>query len=116
APVSRLREGAGAGRWPHGEEWIREAVLATCLPFLVLLQDLRGAGVPYRIVIGLTPILIEQLADHDINVRSLEYIDDQIRRAEKDLGRFVHVRHHARAAPAGLSLRPLRSLRDACLG
>src|SRR5207237_88734 len=41
----------GAGRWPHGEEWIHEAVLGTYLPLLVLLQDLREAGVPYRIVI-----------------------------------------------------------------
>src|SRR5437660_209374 len=43
----------GAGRWPHGEEWIHEAVLGTYLPLLVLLHDLRDAGVPYRIVIGL---------------------------------------------------------------
>jgi 1,4-alpha-glucan branching enzyme len=78
----------GAGRWPHGEEWIHEAVLGTYLPLLVLLHDLRDAGVPYRIVIGLTPILLEQLADRDINVRTLEYIDDQVLRAEKDVRRF----------------------------
>ena len=46
----------GAGRWPHGEEWIHEAVLGTYLPLLVLLHDLRDAGVRYRIVIGLTPM------------------------------------------------------------
>ena len=42
----------GAGRWPHGEEWVHEAILGTYLPLLVLLYDLRAEGVPYRITIG----------------------------------------------------------------
>ncbi len=25
----------GAGRWPHGEEWVHEAILGTYLPLLV---------------------------------------------------------------------------------
>src|SRR4029077_9996809 len=70
---SHLPYARGAGRWPHGEEWVHEAVLVTYLPLRVILHDLRDAGVAYRIVIGLPPILIEQLADHDINVRTLEY-------------------------------------------
>src|SRR2546423_8285146 len=94
----------GAGRWPHGEEWIHECVLGTYLAFLVLLHDLRDAGVPYRIVIGLTPVLIEQLADHDVDVRSLEYIDDQVRRAQKDIRRFVDAGDPQRAALADFYL------------
>src|SRR5882672_5645643 len=86
-----------AGRWPHGEEWVHEAVLGTYLPLLVLLHDLRDAGLPYRIVIGLTPILIEQLADRDLNVRTLEYIDDQVLRAGKDLRRFADAGDRAHA-------------------
>src|SRR5438552_17193675 len=116
ALLSHLPYCRGAGRWPHGEEWIREAVLGTYLPLLVLLQDLREAGVPYRIVIGLAPILIEQLADHDIDVRNLEYIDDQIRRAEKDGGRFVDAGDHARAALADFYLGSYRRLREAYVG
>src|SRR5437879_13054665 len=81
---SHLPYARGAGRWPHGEEWVHEAVLGTYLPLLVLLHDLRGAGVPYRIVIGLTPILIEQLADHDINVRSPEVVAPQVISPEYD--------------------------------
>ncbi|HUQ17879.1 MAG TPA: 1,4-alpha-glucan branching protein domain-containing protein [Candidatus Saccharimonadales bacterium] len=74
----------GAGRWPHGEEWIHEAILGTYLPLLVVLHDLRDERVRYRVTIGLTPTLLEQLADRDVNVRFLEYIDDQVRRAELD--------------------------------
>src|SRR5919198_3159453 len=102
-----------AGRWPHGEEWIHEAVLGTYLPLLVLLHDLRESGVAYRIVVGLTPVLIEQLADHDIDVRNLEYIDDQVRRAEKDVRRFIDAGDPARAALADFYVGSYRRLRDA---
>ena len=78
----------GAGRWPHGEEWVHEAILGTYLPLLVLLHDLRAEGVRYRITIGLTPTLIEQLADPDIGTRFVAYADDQIRRAELDAWDF----------------------------
>ena len=78
----------GAGRWPHGEEWVHEAILGTYLPLLVLLHDLRAERVRYRITIGLTPTLIEQLADPDIGTRFLDYADDQIRRAELDAWDF----------------------------
>jgi 1,4-alpha-glucan branching enzyme len=103
----------GAGRWPHGEEWVHEAVLGTYLPLLVLLHDLREATVPYRIVIGLTPILIEQLADRDINVRTLEYIDDQVLRAEKDLQRFTEAPDPRRAQLANFYVGSYRRLREA---
>jgi 1,4-alpha-glucan branching enzyme len=106
----------GAGRWPHGEEWIHEAVLGTYLPLLVLLHDLRDAGLPYRIVIGLTPILIEQLADRDINVRTLEYIDDQVVRAEMDLRRFMDAADHAQAELADFYVGSYRRLREAYRG
>ena len=79
----------GAGRWPHGEEWVHEAILATYLPLLVALHDLRAEGVRFRLVLGLTPILLEQLADSDIDRRFLEYVQDQIARADTDANRLA---------------------------
>jgi 1,4-alpha-glucan branching enzyme len=90
----------GAGRWPHGEEWVHEAILGTYVPLLVLLHDLRAEGVRYRITIGLTPTLIEQLADPDICARFLTYVDDQIRRAELDAWDFGVAGASARQAVA----------------
>src|SRR5258708_22513379 len=90
----------GAGRWPHGEEWVHEAILGTYLPLLVLLHDLRAEGVRYRITIGLTPTLIEQLADPDIGTRFVAYADDQIRRAELDAWDFGVAGDRARQAVA----------------
>src|ERR1043165_3454259 len=85
---SHLPYARGAGRWPHGEEWVHEAILGTYLPLLGLLHDLRDDGVPYRITIGLTPPLLEQLVDPDIDKRFIEYVDDQIKRADQDTKRF----------------------------
>lgn len=85
----------GAGRWPHGEEWLHEAILGTYLPLLVQLHDLRDAGVPYRLTIGLTPVLLEQLADADIVRRFDEYLTDQQRRAESDVNRFNELGDYA---------------------
>src|SRR6266571_2447946 len=110
---SHLPYARGAGRWPHGEEWVHEAILGTYLPLLVLLHDLRDAGVPYRIVIGLTPILIEQLSDHDINVRPLEYIDDQVVRAENDRRRFIDAGDRAHAELAEFYVGSYSRLREA---
>jgi 1,4-alpha-glucan branching enzyme len=90
----------GAGRWPHGEEWVHEAILGTYLPLLVLLHDLRAEGVRYRITIGLTPTLIEQLADPDICTRFLAYVDDQVHRAELDAWDFGVAGASARQAVA----------------
>ena len=110
---SHLPYARGAGRWPHGEEWIHEAMLGTYLPLLALFHDLREAAVPYRIVVGLTPVLIEQLADRDVDARFIEYADDQIRRAESDVRRFMDQSDQERAALADFYLSSYGRLRRA---
>jgi len=102
----------GAGRWPHGEEWIHEAILGTYLPLLVVLHDLRDEGIRYRVTIGLTPTLLEQLADPDIDDRFVEYVDDQIRRAELDAWDLATA-NADRAALAELYRASYARLRDA---
>ncbi len=103
----------GAGRWPHGEEWVHEAILGTYLPLLVVLHDLREDRVPYRITIGLTPTLLEQLAHREIKARFLEYIDEQIARADRD--RRDSGGTAARRELADFYGRTYRALREAFL-
>jgi 1,4-alpha-glucan branching enzyme len=110
---SHLPYARGAGRWPHGEEWVHEAILGTYLPLLGLLHDLRDAGVEYRMTIGLTPTLLEQLVDPDINARFVEYCDDQIKRAEQDTKRFGGNGDTERGALALFYLSLFRAHRDA---
>jgi len=82
-PYARL-----AGRWPHGEEWIHEAASETYIPLLNALYDLRDEGVRYKLTVGITPVLAEQLADPDVLDHLDEYLDDKIARAKQDVLRF----------------------------
>lgn len=79
-PYARL-----AGRWPHGEEWIHEAAAETYVPLLETLYDLAEEGVTYKINIGITPILAEQLADPLILQHFEEYLDERIAAARRDI-------------------------------
>ena len=89
-----------AGRWPHGEEWIHEAATDTYLPLLSALHDLAAEGVRYRLTIGITPVLAEQLADADVLANLDEYIVDLLARATSDVSRFEREADGQRAADA----------------
>ena len=53
-----------AGLWPHGEEWLHEAMLECYLPlisaFTRLANEIPGE---FGVTINVTPILAEQIAD-----------------------------------------------------
>ena len=77
-----------AGRWPHGEEWIHEAAVETYIPLLNVLYDLKDEGVNYRLNIGLTPVLAEQLADPLVLRHLDDYLDMRIAAAAGDIAYF----------------------------
>ncbi|MBN1426913.1 MAG: DUF1957 domain-containing protein [Anaerolineae bacterium] len=77
-----------AGRWPHGEEWIHEAASETYIPLLNALYDLKEQKSAIRLTIGLTPILIEQLADPDVCDHFDAYLEEKIQAAQSDIERF----------------------------
>lgn len=74
-----------AGVWPHGEEWIHEAILESYLPLLDILFEMRDRGIKFEFTIGFTPILLDQLADPDIQQNFIKYCDDKLERAHKDV-------------------------------
>jgi 1,4-alpha-glucan branching enzyme len=77
-----------AGRWPHGEEWLHEAASETYIPLLNALYDLKQNGIPFKLTVGLTPVLVEQLADELVIEHLVEFIRDKITRAQTDAKRF----------------------------
>ncbi len=90
-----------AGRWPHGEEWIHEAAAGCYLPLLQAFQELSEEGSPFRLTIGVTPVLAEQLTDNLVQEHLEEYLDDRIGLASEDVERFElagggHMAHLAR--------------------
>jgi 1,4-alpha-glucan branching enzyme len=74
--------------WPHGEEWVHEAIAETYVPLLNALYDLREEGVPFRLTIGITPVLAEQLADPVIIDHFIHYAAERAARAAQDVERF----------------------------
>jgi 1,4-alpha-glucan branching enzyme len=82
-PYARL-----AGRWPHGEEWIHEAASETYIPLLQTLYDRKEDGVNFKITIGITPILGEQLADPLVLEHFDQYLDEKIEAARSDMEYF----------------------------
>lgn len=77
-----------AGRWPHGEEMLHEALAETYLPLLIALDDLREVGLNPRLTIGLTPILLEQLADPDVLSSFDAYLGAELDAARIDAARY----------------------------
>ena len=85
---SHLPYARQAGMWPHGEEWVHEAIAETYVPLLDALNDLREEGVPFQLTIGITPILAEQLADPLIVEHFVHYAAERAAWAAKDVKRF----------------------------
>ena len=85
---SHLPYARQAGMWPHGEEWIHEAIAETYVPLLNALHDLRDDGVPFHLTIGITPVLAEQLADPLIVEHFIGYATERAAKAAQDVDRF----------------------------
>ncbi len=82
-PFMRLR-----GRWYHGEEWIHESILETYIPLLDTLYDLTDEGVAFKLTLGLSPILAEQLADPLVLEHFEHYLDERLEAAQNDMRYF----------------------------
>ncbi len=79
------------GTWPHGEDWLYEAAAETYLPILAMVDECLFFNAPPRITVGLTPVLLEQLA-HEHFKRGFEhYLEDRIARARADREDFRRI-------------------------
>ncbi|MCK4872141.1 MAG: DUF1957 domain-containing protein [Phycisphaerales bacterium] len=76
------------GVWPHGEDWLYEGAAETYLPILQMVDEVEFLSQPAKITIGLTPILLEQLAHDRFKTGFRAYIADRIRQAESDRKEF----------------------------
>ncbi|MCR4401255.1 MAG: DUF1957 domain-containing protein [Firmicutes bacterium] len=77
-----------AGVWPFGEEWVFEAMAETYIPLLDIISDLVESGIPAKLTVGLTPVLLDQLKDPYMLFRFDEYVETKIAAAEGDISRF----------------------------
>jgi len=77
-----------AGRWPHGEEMLLEAMAETYIPLLDALYELVEEGYKPRLTLGLTPILLEQLRSPDVWDHFETYVEERLALIESDIARF----------------------------
>lgn len=85
---SHLPYARQSGMWPHGEEWVHEAIAETYVPLLDALNELVDDGLNFRITISVTPVLAEQLADATIQEHFLTYAEERAAWAAADISRF----------------------------
>src|SRR3989338_8753892 len=77
------------GKWPHGLDWLNEAAAETYIPLLDVLNKLVDEGVSPKVIIGLTPVLVEQLADKSFKEEFKAYVAEKIEAAEFDKNEFI---------------------------
>ncbi|MCG2676276.1 DUF1957 domain-containing protein [bacterium] len=75
---SHLPYVVGHGTWPHGTDWLYEASCETYLPLLNVLNRLVEEGISPQITLGLTPILLEQLASPEFKEGLKGYIQAKL--------------------------------------
>jgi 1,4-alpha-glucan branching enzyme len=66
---------------------LHEVMAETYVPLLDALNDLKRDGIEPRLTIGLTPILLEQLADADVRDHFELYLEERLALAEADITR-----------------------------
>lgn len=90
------------GRWPHGVDWLNEATAETYLPLLEVFNDLVEEGISPQVTLGLTPILVEQLADPLFEREFESYLKQKVAAAEEDEREFSRVGEPDYAALAAM--------------
>ena len=88
------------GVWPHGAEWLFEAASETYIPLIQVVRKLASEGLPANITVGLTPILVEQLADDEFKSSFVDYLRSKIESAQGDVEHFEREGFHQRAKVA----------------
>ena len=77
------------GTWPHGMEWLHEAVAETYLPLLRVLSRLEADGLALHCNLNLSPVLMEQLI-HPVFVQEFpQYLTRKMISAREDEAFFL---------------------------
>lgn len=76
------------GNWPHGSDWLCEAVAECYIPLLNAFYELTAEGIAPNVTIDISPILCEQLEHKDFAHLFDEYCNTKIRLAGEDAKYF----------------------------
>jgi len=76
------------GSFPHGEDWLYEAAAECYLPLLALVDECQYLNCNPQLAIGLTPVLLEQLAHEDFRSGFEKYLQQRASQAREDKADF----------------------------
>src|SRR5688572_2048040 len=76
------------GSYPHGEAWLYEAAAETYLPILDMIGEVALHRARPGMTIGLTPVLLEQLAHERFKSGFVAYLNGRMDRARQDRKEF----------------------------
>ncbi|MBI3300753.1 MAG: hypothetical protein HYZ72_01545 [Deltaproteobacteria bacterium] len=88
----------GHDRWPHGSDWLCEAVVESYLPLLRILRDLVERGVSPRLTLSFSPVLCEQLASRLFQQELHVFLDTRLRTCAETGTHFRHTQQDDLAA------------------
>ncbi len=77
-----------AGMWPFGEETVYECMAETYIPLLNTINRLWDDGIPANLTIGLTPVLVEQLADEHMKQGFETFMGKRLQASSEDEKRY----------------------------
>lgn len=77
----------GHGTWPHGEDWLAEAVVHCYLPLLDLLDRLAERGRRHLLALSVTPVLAAMLEDGRTPAVVDRYLEERTRSAWENRAR-----------------------------
>ncbi len=78
------------GKWPHGVDWLSEAVAECYIPLLNIFNDCLSEGILPKATLDISPILCEQLEHKDFKKIFVEYCDEKIKGAQEDRRNFTN--------------------------
>ncbi len=72
------------GKWPHGEDWLTEAVAECYIPLLNSFNELVEEGIYPKVSLDISPVLCEQLEHPEFKDIFINYCDLKIKAAKQD--------------------------------
>ncbi len=72
------------GNWPHGVDWLTEAVAECYIPLLNVFNDLNNEGIKPKTTLDISPVLCEQMEDERFPEIFVNYCNEKIESAKQD--------------------------------
>lgn len=76
------------GDWPHGTDWLCEAVAECYIPLLNAFYELLEEGISPKVTLDISPVLCEQLEHPDFKAIFEKYCNHKIKAAAEDRESF----------------------------